>query len=311
MTPAITLFHQELLGEVRLGGDQRALLFPHGDFFVAIDGETQCIALEMASRDCPAILEQRVPVLIHHGISRDHARQGFYDLNTKEVKPTASVAISMDSTDPATAITRKLMGASPILRDRVNLRRRQLRKLDRELLTISALRTGVVTTMLGAPGLQVGSRSVELPEDIDVDSLEDRIVDVWLAVIEDLEEALDPDGRENSVASSPAVLAGIGILAHHAMPAAVRREEVDEWTVKQVRDALEGVSWAKSVTVDGHEFHPWDGVAGKVTTSVLKSGEERTRFSIGGPKEVGYSVTAALEDMNAASGRRIRGSDGP
>ena len=133
-----------------------ALLIPWGEHLVAIDGETQRIAWQLATLQSPGLKAKRVAVLIHHGKSIVEARQGFHDLNTKEVKPNAAVAISMDTRDPATGITRPVMEASDIIRDAVNLRRRQLRRTDKEKLTISALRTGIVTTILGAPGLQVG-----------------------------------------------------------------------------------------------------------------------------------------------------------
>ena len=43
---------------------------------------------------------------------------------------------------------------------------------------------------------------------------------------------------------------------------------------------------------------PWEGIAGKVTPS--------GRFSIGGPKEVGYQVAAALENPESAGGKQVR-----
>jgi hypothetical protein len=217
----------------------------------------------------------------------------------------------MDMVDVATKITRKLMEASDVLRGRVNLQRRQLRAKDTDVLTISALRTGIVTTILGAAGLQVGSRSIatgekagELHPDTNLDALERAVVDVWMGILEQLEDELDPTRRAQTVVWAPAVLAGIGIVAHHAMPAPPRRDGeesgVEEWTADEVLERLGGVVWERPSQVkDGEQpASPWAGIAGKFTPS--------GRFSIGGPKEFGRLVSDALENHESETGRRIR-----
>jgi hypothetical protein len=158
MVPPITLYHPEPLEVIPLAHGQVVLMLPYGHVLTAIDGETQRIAWQIAARDYAEAMAATVKTVIHHGIGMLDARQGFYDLNTREVKPNAAVAIAMDTQDLATGITRRLMEESDVLRDGgVNLQRWQLRRSDPELMTISALRTGVVTTILGASGLQVGS----------------------------------------------------------------------------------------------------------------------------------------------------------
>ena len=119
ITPPITLYHLHQLKQVELAMGVRALLLPHGDFLTSIDGETQRIAWGYAAQQQPALLQQRIPVVIHHGKQITDARQGFYDLSTREVKPNQAVAISMDSMDPATAITRAVIESSGVIRDRV------------------------------------------------------------------------------------------------------------------------------------------------------------------------------------------------
>jgi DNA sulfur modification protein DndB len=181
----------------------------------------------------------------------------------------------------------------------VNLVRRQLRKSDPELVTISALRTGVVTTILGAPGLQVGSRPIDpnhpLLQDVDLVELGDAVVAVWSAILEKLEDELQPDRRAKSVVSAPAVMAGLGVMANHAVPQPPRRHDAEAWSVEQVIDHLRGVTWDR-IDVDGRS--PWEGIAGKFTPSGA--------FSIGGPKEVGHTVAAALERPASEAGRQIR-----
>jgi DNA sulfur modification protein DndB len=301
------------LESVSLPNGQAVLLLPYGDFFVAIDGETQRLAWQHAAHEYGPALGHRVKVVIHHGKDETTARQGFYDLNTREVKPNAAVAIAMDSLDLATKITRRVMEESIVLREGgVNLQRRQLRRSDPELMTISGLRTGMVTTILGVSGLQVGSRPIEPThpalEGTDPELLAEAVVEVWTAILEQLEPELRRERRRDSVVSAPAILAGLGVLAHHAVPQPPRREEASTWSVEQVIDRLRGVNWDRTVVSGHHEdssvikSSPWEGIAGKFTPA--------GSFSIGGPKEVGYAVADALENPDNEAGQRIRRRSG-
>jgi len=299
-TPAITLYHREELEVVELAPGVRAAIVPHGDFFAAIDGETQRLGWGEAAQEAPELLQRRVPVLIHHGKEESEARQAFYDLNTREVKPNAAVAIAMDTQDPATAITKLVAEEVDVVAGRVNLRRRQLRKRDEDVLTISALRTGIVTTILGEAGLQVGSRPVAIPEGTELEQVEHAVVEVWRAILELLEEELDPERRAEVVVSAPSVLAGIGVLAHQAMPSPPRREGTP-LTVEEVLERLNGVMWERTYENEfGAVVSPWDGIAGKFSPT--------GRFSLGGPKEVGHSVAKALGQPSSSEGRRVRGN---
>jgi hypothetical protein len=307
IVPAITLYHPLPLQAVKMPNGQPGLVLPYGDFFVAIDGETQRLAWQYAAQEHPPAMSERVKVVIHHGKHETDARQGFYDLNTREVKPNAAIAIAMDTMDIATKITRRVMEESIVLEggNLVNLQRRQLRRTDQELVTISGLRTGIVTTILGSTGLQIGSRPIEPTnaalEGVDLDGLADAVVDVWTVILEELEGELKQERRATSVVSAPAILAGLGVLAHHAVPKPPRKDGVDSWTVDQVISRLKEVSWDRTVTPDGSttKSSPWDGIAGKFTPA--------GSFSLGGPKEVGYAVADALENVDGEPGRKIRG----
>ena len=299
MLPPVTLYHPVQLETIKLPNGLVIALVPYGDFLIAIDGETQRIAWQIAAQEHPSALGHRIKVVIHHGKPTKEARQGFYDLNTREVKPNAAVAIAMDTLDPATRITRRVMEESAVLAGGgVNLMRRQLRRTDQELMTISGLRTGIVTTILGTPGLQVGSRPIDRADlhGAEENDLGNAVVEVWSAILELLEAELEPDRRPQSVVSAPAILAGIGVVAHHAVTEPPRRDAVAEWTPDEVVEHLEGVNWNR--TTNGGTKSPWDGVAGKFTPS--------GRFSIAGPKEVGYLVAEALESPESPGGRQVR-----
>jgi DNA sulfur modification protein DndB len=300
ITPPITLYHPARLKVIDLMPGVKAAIIPYGDFLTAIDGETQRIGLGYATQEEPALLQKRIAVVIHHGKEERAARQGFYDLNTREVKPNAAVAISMDSMDPATKITRTVAEQADVIRGRVNMRRRQLRRKDDDLVTISGLRTAVVTTLLGEPGLQVGSRPITFDDDVELERVEAAVVEVWSAILEELEDDLDVDRRPDVVVAAPAILAGLGVLAHQTLSSPPRRDGSPQLSVDEVLERLEGVIWDRQFEAeDGSLSSPWDGIAGKFTPG--------GRFSIGGPKEVGYAVAKALKDPESVEGRQIRG----
>jgi len=238
--------------------------------------------------------------VIHYGMSVNEARQGFYDLNTLEVKPNAAVAITMDTQDPATRITRALVEESDVLRGKVNTQRRQLRQRDDEVATIGGVRGMVITTLLGAHGLQIGSKPVSerLPENFDEDEAQELVLDVLTPIFDLLEAPLT--NRAETVVAAPAVLAGIGVVANRAMPTPMRdvNRAPERASSDEVIDLLEGVNWSREIVVAGNVEYPWVGICGKLTPS--------GRFSIGGPKEVGYTVAAALEDPNSTGGQQIR-----
>jgi DNA sulfur modification protein DndB len=298
VTPPITLFHEGLLKTVEFGGGSRALLLPHGAFLTAIDGETQRLAWSQATQEEPGLLGRRIAAIVHHGRPVRFARQFFHDLNTLEVKPNAAVAISMDERDPATQIARSVMEEVPQLQGRINLRRRQLRRRDPEVLTISGLRTGIVTTILGEAGLQIGSRPISLPDGVSVEDVEKSVVSLWTAIVEQLEDELEPERRSEVVVSAPSILAGLGVLAHQAMPTPPREGD-GRWTIEEVLDCLTDINWERErEDPNGETKSVWDGIAGKFTPS--------GRFSIGGPKEVGHTVAIALKDPKSPAGQKIR-----
>ena len=251
VVPPVTLYTPEALGKVDIANGAILLLIPKGGFLTAIDGETQRIAWNYAALEIgDELLRQRVKVVIHHGRDLTEARQYFHDLNTLEVKPNAAIAISMDSTDVATAITRKLAEVNPLLFGRVDMARRQIPKGAEELVTISGLRTGIVMTLLGPAGIQAGAKPVSLPEDTDVEQVELETLAAWGPVLEALEKQfLD---REETIVAQPIGLAGIGAMLHHVMPATLRLN----WPAKKLAEVV-----ALLTSVDWSRGQHWDGVA--------------------------------------------------
>ena len=298
VTPPITLYTPTALRVIDGPLGAVLLLVPRGQWFAAIDGETQVIAwlrVFRALQDMSTIENLNIPLVIHHGRSVEWARQAFHDLNLLGIRPNTAVGISMDQRDYGTRVTRKLMEDSELLRERVEERRRQLRKRDTALVTISGLRLGVVTTIMGSVGLEIGARQVpDLPPDTDADARADDVVEIWVDILDALEDAIvDSAGqrRVESIATAPVVLAALGIVANRVIREEMSRDEFIE--------ALGGITWEREIEEGDSRIHPWLGVAGKRT--------ERGAFSIGGPKEYGRAVAEAIENPHSKSGRQIRG----
>lgn len=298
--PPVTLYTPEALDKVDIANGAILLLIPKGGFLTAIDGETQRIAWNYATLEAgDGLLRQRIKVVVHHGRNLVEARQYFHDLNTLEVKPNAAIAISMDSTDAATGITRKLAERNPLLMGRVDMARRQIPKGAHELVTISGLRTGIVMTLLGPAGIQAGARPVSLPEDLGVEQVELETLAAWGPVLEALEAQFRD--REATIVAQPIGLAGIGAMLHHVMPSTLRTN----WPEKKLDEIV-----ALLTSVDWSRGSHWDGVAGKwVVREVYDEGGNVTgtveRLSLGGVKEYGHAMIDAL-DASSPAGTRIR-----
>lgn len=309
ITPPIILFHERKLDVLQPEGQVGCLLLvPAGDWLVAIDGETQRIAW---GRVITALDEQqqaqRIPVVIHHGRTLDWARQAFHDLNVFGVRPNAAIGISMDNRDYATRITRQLIAQSGLLKDRVEMRRRQLRSKDESLVTISGLRNLVVTTMLGSAGFQVGAKPVpSLPSHVDPDELEGEVIQTLCDVLDQLAPAFvddDETRRLDTLVASPAFLAGLGVVIHRAIDAWYGDGEDNDGrlTVEELFELLEDVVWEREVQLKAGRALPWLGVGGKLSP--------KGKFSVGSPKEYGYQIADALLDPSSPAGRQIRGRD--
>jgi hypothetical protein len=309
VVPPITLYHETLLEQVLLPDyepNRIALLIPHGETMTAIDGETQRIAwgkVHQALND--AVFHMQIKVTLHHGRDVTWARQSFYDLNTLEVKPNVAVAVGMDSRDPVTRIATKLVSEAGIP---VSFTKRQLKKDSAELLTISNLRTAVVTTVLGMAGLGLGAKPVgDRLDGVDLARLEQEVLGVWKPLLAELRPALER--RDETVVGSPAVMSALGGLAHRTISSPPRREDVEPWEVDDVLALLRPVDWDRSRQLpNGEIVFPWAGIAGKVSSRVdQETGEVVSRtFALGGPKENGYSVLDALLRPNSPTGLQIR-----
>lgn len=268
---------------------------PWGEQLVAFDSDTQlCALFDLMNTGDERILNYVVPVVIHSGRPAEWAQQQLHDRNTYGVKMTSSEALERDSYDEVTSITRQVIGACGLS---VAFHARQLGAKDAEQITLSALRQGILTTIAGRPGIQLGSKPFKMPEKVDREAIANAVVQVWKEILEIIDPHLNAIGRKQTVLPAPSVMAGLGALAHASMPDPIRRPEVRPMTPAEVRERIVGVKWDRVGDVDPK--YPWDGIAGKANVAL-------GRFAVGGAKEYAYAVADALENPSSKRGQQIR-----
>ncbi len=226
-----------------------------------------------AANIAPETKQEFVPIYICHGLDTGWARQAFHDLNALGVKPNSALSLAMDARDSITRVARKIERNVPFFRGRVNKVRRQLRRTDPHVVTITALRTACVTFAKGMNGVQYGARPVPV-EDALLSQIEKAAIDWFMAVAQEIGPAIED--RETNLASAPAVLAAIGAVGSPL--AKVDEEVVRRAQANQLASTLRGVNWSRNAA--------WAGIAGKTSPKGV--------LSVGGAKENAYAVYSAL-----------------
>lgn len=286
MAPPIILFTEQKLAVEESETGTAQVQIPYGTQLVAIDGETQLAARFVAANIDSNTKQAFVPVVVCHGQSTEWARQVFHDMNLLGVRPNAAVGISMDARDPLTYVARQVEESVPFFTGRVNKVRRQLRKTDKDVITITALRGACVTLAEGIGGVQYGARPVPVPEE-KIPRIKEVAIE-WFGAVADAIRVPIED-RERTLASASSVFAAIGAVGHElvnisdAKERAAKREELIE--------RLRLVRWDKG--------EAWHGIAGKLNPT--------GNFSVAGSKEAAYGIYAALTDRDSDGYKRIRG----
>ncbi|MFD2469458.1 DNA sulfur modification protein DndB [Amycolatopsis silviterrae] len=309
-TPPFALWVQDALEHVSSTG-------PYGEDYIAIlpfdvngvlvDAETQHLAHIILSEEPDLygvtkdqVRNRLVAVEIHHGVDMRDARQIFHDRNLLGVIPNKTVALNSDSRDIATTIAFAIMDninvrhprtkADVPLRALVSANKRQLGAKDNEWMTLSTLRSFVVTSIFGRAGIELTSAAVspdELPGATTEESARKEILGVADLLFAAHSEAFND--RVNTIIATPAVLAALGAVAHQSMSWSRDFRRSPEGFIELISDVI----WYRRPEI-------WDGVAGKVTPS--------GKLSVaGGAKDNGSKTATALEDEASPSYKKIRG----
>ncbi|MFC1429205.1 DNA sulfur modification protein DndB [Streptacidiphilus sp. N1-3] len=307
-TPPITLWLAGRPGAVSEdlvpgSGIHRITVVP-GSPVVAIDGETQITAWHELYDDperfgltYETLGRLRVPFELYWDLSVEDARQIFYDRNVEGVAVDKNLAMSMDQRDFGTQLAHRIADSVKVEIDGkvvsfaklVQSRKRQLAKADPELVTLSALRVLVITTVFGRGGLGLSSDTVsesDLPANVTAAQVQDRVVPQLSQLVSRLFEHF----AARSAITAPAVLAGLGIAAHQATGWAGSGSAL---TDEELLQLLSPVCWER-------EARYWDGIAASATST----GALNFR---GGAKDSGGRVADAILYPDTEPGRRIRG----
>ncbi|MGW0858392.1 DNA sulfur modification protein DndB [Streptomyces sp. NPDC002690] len=307
-TPPVTFWHAgplaALSDELVPGTGLRTLTITPGTCVVAIDGETQTTAWHDLYDDpgrfgltYAELATVRVPFELYVDLSVADARQIFYDRNVQGVAVAKNLAMSMDQRDFATRLAHRLAESVKVEVDGrlvpftklVNASKRQVGRTDPEVITLSALRALVITTVYGRSGLTRSAETVhedELPAGTDAEQVERSTVPALARLISDL----FPHFASRSAITAPAVLAGLGIAVHRTTPWA---DPMSALGVEDLHRLLAGIRWDR-------EPRYWDGVAAKAGAG------GRLNFS-GGVKDSGGRVADAILYPATEAGLRIRG----
>ncbi|WP_328718455.1 hypothetical protein OHT52_02540 [Streptomyces sp. NBC_00247] len=307
-TPPVTFWHAgplaALSDELVPGTGLRTLTITPGTCVVAIDGETQTTAWHDLYDDpgrfgltYAELATVRVPFELYVDLSVADARQIFYDRNVQGVAVAKNLAMSMDQRDFATRLAHRLAESVKVEVDGrlvpftrfVNASKRQVGMNDPEVITLSALRALVITTIYGRSGLTRSAETVhedELPAGTDAGQVENGVVPTLSRLISDFH----PHFAARSAITAPAVLAGLGIAVHRTTPWA---DPMGALGVEDLYRLLADIHWDRDPRY-------WDGVAAKASAS------GRLNFS-GGVKDSGGRVADAILYPATEAGRKTRG----
>ncbi|MER6325272.1 DNA sulfur modification protein DndB [Streptomyces coelicoflavus] len=275
---------------------------------IAIDGETQTTAWHDIYRDPEAFgltysdlsRRVRIPFELYLGLSPADARQIFYDRNVKGIDVAKNLAMSMDQRDLATRLAHTVGETLEVESNGqrlpfgrlVNAGKRQLTKADKEVVTLSALRALIVTTIFGSRGVQYSAASVdegELPLNTDADEVE-RVV---VRLVSRLIGGHFAHFARRDAITAPAVMAALGILLHRTTPWCDPGRTMSFETAEHL---LAQVRWERDPAY-------WDGVCASVGST------GRLNFS-GGVRDSAGRVAGALLDPHSELGRKVRGLRG-
>ncbi|MCR6488398.1 hypothetical protein M8542_36765 [Amycolatopsis sp. OK19-0408] len=312
-TPPICLGTSSKLTVVEGPEGTAKVAIPFGRYFLAVDGETQRAAWTLVSHRVyemvqaglaeEEILENvRIPVEIHHGLSVEALQALFYERNVLGAKVNVNEAISKDQRDPATRIVRTIMamaitqpnGQRVPISSVVMQQSRQVGKKAPEWITLSALRTLVVTTMFGRSGLQYGAKPVPPLVNVDEEAVSTELAHIVHAILQTFADKFAD--KERYLIGAPSIMAGIGVAAHQAVTSMPRSSEQGPLTLDQLLASLSEVRWDK-------EGGFWEGIGTRKTP--------KGATTVAGPKEVGYAVSDALEGTNRTTAAQVRGLPTP
>jgi DNA sulfur modification protein DndB len=275
--PPIVLWTNRTLKTVG-GAPGHALVLPFDLIVLVLDGAAQVAAWHTATQTDPKVRALLIPVVMHHGRSREWVRQAAQGLHTAGLGWAGALALDTYQRDPMTRVALYVEERVPLLKGRVS-RRRQLSASANDLMTLSALRTACATFAFGLPKLQAGFRAIQSAE-ISDDTQVRQIAALWFdAVLQAFSDEFKPCRRSSSVMPTPAAMAAIGAFGHGLLYTADINADI-----ARKLERLHKIDWSRGVH--------WNGIAGKMSPKGSFS-------TAGGTKENAYPIYRALAEPSS------------
>jgi hypothetical protein len=164
---------------------------------------------------------------------------------------------------------------------------RQIGRKDDKVVTLSGLRTLVVTTLFGRPGLQYGAKPVPVPPGVaDREAHKQEVANIVHTILQRF--AVQLSDREHYLMNAPSILSGIGVVANRVVTSQAYTSQYPPLSLDELLARLSEIRWER----EGF----WDGIGTRLTPS--------GKITVAGPKEVGYAVADAIEAENPAPDAR-------
>lgn len=127
------------LDSTHADASQGNLIVPLAAPLVIHDGNDRVFALQRALKECPALADDCIALLIHIDPGGKRRGQIFSDVKRYQRSAAQSVRIGHDDRDETARLTRSMIAAVPTFADAIELERTTISNRSRKLFTLSAL----------------------------------------------------------------------------------------------------------------------------------------------------------------------------
>lgn len=141
--------------------------------FLINDGQHRKTAIVEALKECPALADETIPVVLFKDMGLKRSQQMFTDLNKHAVKTSNSLAELYDSTDKIAAVTRKLLEQNEFIGKYTDREKDNLSMNSATLFTFN-------TFYKANKRIICGGKNDEINEKL--------IIDFWRMVVENVEQ---------------------------------------------------------------------------------------------------------------------------
>ncbi len=222
------------------------LTIPMDARFLINDGQHRRAALEQAIKLIPGLGYETIPVVFFVDAGLKRSQQMFADLNKYAIRPTRSLGVLYDHSDPIAKVVRELIVNVDLFADRTEKEATTISYRSRSLFTLS----GVYQATMSLLGKKKKSERVT-PEESKLafeywNELQ-RHIPEWKELLEGKEGSSAADLRHNYVHSSGVILHALGLVGR-----SLTNQYPSNWRQRLTR--LEDVNWSKDNPI-------WEGRA--------------------------------------------------